>query len=389
MTTMASNAFRMLKWLQHSPAKLAQRTTRKLDVSSPLQRSSPSDIPLFSLGNLSLSNGNQDSTCRVRPAPTPPRTQSPTPPLPPANRARPVPSRVHLPVNASWLHGQWATRQNAADAQREAQRQNSRVVAAIAEFERMVATQTPQAPTYPSSAPSPIKVKRRAPLPPVQDTPRTGPGKRPAPPPPPMADNSPPRSTHAPQRPVTPPPPPPAHLEPTFLRSSPVPAAVLSVKTAPPPPPLPPLQRQQVSPSMASTRPTSAPEGMNAVFAELLAKVPAKRSHSAPVITGESATVTNALLKRGGTPAKSQVYLKGSDLYPFHQQLQEKLSARPPAEEHVPSPEALRQAEAKRAQLALRSASHSHAGKWEPSDADRSLQRELKRVLAARRESAA
>ncbi len=362
MTTMASNAFRMLKWLQHSPAKLAQRTARKLDDSAPFPRRSPSDIPLYSLGNRTPSNSSLDSTCRVRPTPTPPRTQSPPPPLPPTNMARPVPSKVHLPVNASWLHDQWASRGKKLDEQQEAQQLNRCVAAAIAEFEHQVATQVPQAPTYPSSAPSRIKVKRPAPLPPVQQAPNPARTKRKAPPPPTTAGTAQPKSAHTSQRPASPPPPPPPPMQ---------------------------LPRQQGSPITVQPRTTSAPQGMNAVFAELLAKVPVTRSHSAPVVSGTSATVTNAVFKMSSMPAKSRVYLKGSDLYPFHEQLQKKLNARPPANEHVPSPEALRQAEAKRAQLALKAASHAYAGKWEPSAADRRLQHELKLVLAARRESTA
>lgn len=361
MTTIATkalSAFNMLKWLQHSPAKLAQRTARKLDKEASLQRTSPADIRLFSLGNRTVSNSSLDNTCRVRPTPAPQRTQSPPPPLPPTNMARPVPSKVRLPVNPSWLHDQWASRGKKLDEQQEA-----RVAAAIAEFEHQVATQVPQAPTYPSSAPSRIKVKRQAPLPPVQQAPIPARTKRKAPSPPITAGNAQPKSAHTSQRPASPPP--------------------------PPPPPMPmQLTRLQGSPITVQPRATSAPQGMNAVFAELLAKVPAARSHSAPV-SGTSATLANALFKTSSTPAKSLVYLKGSDLYPFHEQLQKKLNARPPANEHVPSPEALRQAEVKRAQLPLKAASHAYAGKWEPSAADRRLQHELKLVLAARRESTA
>lgn len=407
---MAQRAFTLLKLLPHNPKNIARRAQAPVVVGFRTHpayvRKSPSDIPLFHLGNRSLS---RDSLASARSASPPQTPRSPTPPQSPAT-LRPTPTYVQLPANASWLHGQWKPGQ---------------VRAGIDFFERIANAQAPAAPTRPSSPMAEVKAKRKAPPPPrLETTPAVrnfGKSKR-APLPP--GQTSVPKATPVPQqnasqKGVVKPaqaaltgtqtpliaPSRVKNLAKTMLPVQRDPIAHAPVSVAPKPPAPPPLPN---TPTLADAsggsaghplqRPHSEP-GRSALFAELLnnpmveklrrqASSPATLATGKPIEMAEKAQGARASAAPSTKEGKaSLVYLKAADIYPFHNQLEQKLGKRGEAEAHVPSPEALEQAEVLREKRAQEGQSHSYAGLWKPSEADHSVQQQLKMVLKKMGES--
>lgn len=372
ITSMAQRAFSLLKLISHSPRHVAKRaegpivmgfkpgTLERIRNEEP-QRQSPSKMRLYSLGECMgkyrLDGGNTE-----RSASSPPRVQGTLPSSPPA-RTCPAPVKVQLPVHASWLHDHWKPGQ---------------VRAGVTFFEGLASAPTGATSTRPSSpvatrgvAPPPAgqapvqrKVKRRAPPPPVSQAPLIAPSLVKS-----LATTA--RS----------------------IRHEPLAHASVPKPPAPPALPAPPKTETRADAPGASATPEllrahSAP-GRSALFAELLNNpmvARLRRQESSPAALATEATrmenETGAQSKAGNKERRSSpVYLKGADIYPFHDQLQKTLGKRTEAKAHVPSPEALRQAEVLREKRAQGLQSHGFSGPWKPSEADHSLQQQLKMVL--------
>lgn len=432
ITTMAQRAFTLLKLIPYSPKYVPKRAhapnvkgfppdTLERIRNEDTKRQSPSHMRLYSLGDCIGKHrfgrsSSQESNSSLRSGPPSPHMQA-APPSPPPATTRPVPIKVQLPVQASWLHDHWKP------AQVEGQ-----VRARIALFEGLASAPTSPASSRPSSpvttrtvTPPPTeqaavqrKVKRRAPPPPVSQAPSVTPpqkarsfGKsKPAPPVPVQTQT--PVKTAAPLRTQTP------LIAPSLVktvarmmpavRRDPIAQAPVSTPPKPPVPPAPPAPPKTETsadvPGASSApqllRPHSEP-GRSALFAELLNNPMVeklRRQESSPAALATEGTAagneTDAPSKAENRERRSSpVYLKGADIYPFHNQLQVKLGNRAEAKAHVPSPEALRQAEELREKRAQGQQSHGFSGPWKPSEADRSLQQELKVVLDKMGESSA
>ncbi|WP_312318494.1 hypothetical protein [Stenotrophomonas sp.] len=155
-------------------------SVRGFRTSPPSTPTSSSDIRLNRMENLSQSRANSHHNARSA-SPLRSVQQASTPPLPPvAIRATLI--KVQMPVNASWLHGQWKP---------------GHVLERIAAFERLAAQQSGATSSRSSASVIRVEAKQQEPTPPT--------AKRQAPKTPPVPVPAPTRSTSVLEQTVTPP----------------------------------------------------------------------------------------------------------------------------------------------------------------------------------------
>lgn len=298
MTTFTSwvqNTYSMLKHLPQSQKYHLKSTQAPIVRGFRKIPGSPSEIRLHTLGNRSERPQRQADAGALR-TPSPPRSlqRSLSPPAP---ATRPTPTRVHLPVVASWLHDRWVPGQ---------------VSARIAQFESVKEVGIA---TLAKPKPAPAQEAR-----PLDQTTAAKAIARPV-------------KRQAPQPPTEK-----AHAQPSAPPAPPVPPA-------PPAPPAPP-----VADSRPLARTNSAPEPTQdraAMFAELM-KHPLLRGQSAPETTGTTREeASGGHLRQHAT--SSTVPRKDRPLDTFQRNLKARIGTRRPAAAIEVSAEVQRQAELLRA----------------------------------------
>ena len=352
ITTMAQRAFTLLKLIPYSPKYVAKRAhaptvkgfppgTLERIRNEDTKRQSPSHMRLYSVGDCIGKHrfgrsSSQESNSSLRSGASSPRMQA-APPSPPPATTRPVPIKVQLPVQASWLHDHWKP------AQLEGQ-----VRARIALFEGLASAPTSPASSRPSSpvttrsatpppaeqAPVQRKVSRKAPQPPVSESP-TRTAQR--------AAWSSGKSKRAPLPPVQTPVPVrvqasvKASTVSTRQPSASGPLAVQSVKsplaTKAPPPPVLPTETGNASAGASASVTSSLNADFKVQPASLLDQIRSnklvkdRQKKESTLESVGTSTLKNPPTKASSTlTRKAQVYPRGADVNPFFNQLQSTLS---------------------------------------------------------------